>query len=265
MFSNILFNTQDLFFRMSDHYLEFSSDLPSENIFGLGERVSKFKLNFPGKYTIWARDLPGEIDIGSGGQNTYGMFPLYLMREKKGFFHVAYLRNSNGMDVILGKKKQKPIITYKIVGGIIDFKFFLSENKSVEEAVRAYHVYIRGYTFQPFWSFGFHQSRWGYQSWEMVKSVLNNYQNVGMPLDAIWMDIDYMNEFKIFTIEDPGVKVDYNDTYDPYKIGIERNIFIKQGSGQTPLLAKVWPGFVNFPDFFNPEAQEYGGYVRDFA
>lgn len=277
----VLFNTEDFNFIMSDRYLEFSSTLPTEDTFGFGERVADFKLQFPGKYTIWARDLPSTIDDLRGGLSTYGLFPLYLNREKQGFFNLVYLRNSNGMDVILDKKGNTPIVTYKITGGIVDLKFFLSEKKSPEEVVKSYHTYIGGYVLPPFWSFGFHQCRWGYKSWNQLNNVLNNYHTHGMPLDAIWMDIDYMQDYRIFTFDesrynlnemnnklkneykkrlvlilDPGVKVD--ESYYAYTEGKNRDIFIKHVNGQS-LTASVWPGNVHFPDFMKPEARKYWG------
>lgn len=276
----VLFDTLSFPFILSDRYLEFSSYLPTQDIFGLGERVSDFKLRFPGLYTIWARDLPSRIDdLTSGALNTYGMYPLYLQREKQGFFHLVYLRNSNGMDIRLDKQGEVPYINYIVVGGVIDLKFFLSSTKSPEEAVRQYHKYIGKYMLQPFWSFGYHQCRWGYKTWSQLEGVVKKFHEAGMPLDAIWMDIDYMVGHRIFTIDesrynlnemqqklkdvyhkrlvlilDPGVKIDGG--YHPYNVGLQRDIYIKHANGQ-PIRGSVWPGDVYFPDFFNPEGQKY--------
>lgn len=278
--NEVLFDTATFPFILSDRYLEFSSILPSEELFGIGERVTKFKLQFPGLYTIWARDLPGRIDdLKSGSLNTYGLFPLYLIREKEGYFHLVYLRNSNGMDILLDKRDGVPNIRYKIVGGVIDLKFFFSEKKSPEEAVKQYHDYIGKYMLQPFWSLGFHQCRWGYTTWVQLEGVVRKFHEAGMPLDAIWMDIDYMQGYRIFTIDegrynldsmqhmlqdvykkrlvlilDPGVKVDGG--YYAFNEGIKRDIYVKHMNGQ-PIKGSVWPGEVYFPDFFNPAARNY--------
>ena len=282
-----LFDTSHFSFICSDRFFEFSSVLPSENIFGLGERVNKFKLSFPGVYTIWNRDLAGTLEDGeTGGLNTYGMYPLYLMRERRGFFHMTYLKNSNGMDLFLNNTiiktkagyKAVKTITYRIVGGIIDLRFFIGE-KSPEEVVRMWHQYIGGYVLQPFWSFGFHQCRYGYKNLSMIESTLEKYQRSGMPLDTIWIDIDYMFQKEIFTIDqenfnstklnymveeqykkklvliiDPGVAVDEN--YAAYTEGIKKDLFIKNAQG-TPLKGCVWPGLTHFPDHLNPETREY--------
>jgi hypothetical protein len=65
----------------------------------LGER---FAANFRvknGKWTIFNKDHPFEIDYGTG-QQTYGYYPYYLNREKDNFFHLTYFRSSNAMDII---------------------------------------------------------------------------------------------------------------------------------------------------------------------
>jgi len=197
----VLFSTQYFNLICSDRYFEFSNSLPTENIFGIGERVFKLKLQIPGMYTIWNRDLPGKMDDAeSGASNTYGLYPLYLMREKSGHFHMVYLRNSNGMDVFLNNtiiRDKKGIfyelktITYKITGGVIDLKFFLGgDQKSPEEVTKMFHRYLGGYSLQPFWSFGFHQCRYGYHNLSDLNKTLANYYYYGMPLDAIWIDID---------------------------------------------------------------------------
>ena len=56
---------------------------------------------------------------------TYGFYPFYLLREKNSLFHINYLRNSNAMDYIISSSDTKHYITFKVIGGIFDFRFFL--------------------------------------------------------------------------------------------------------------------------------------------
>ena len=50
-----------------------------------------------------------------------------MMRERKDVFHVNYLRNSNAMDVIKSTSNSKHYITFKVIGGVLDFRFILGE------------------------------------------------------------------------------------------------------------------------------------------
>jgi len=54
----------------------------------------------------------------------------------------------------------------------------------------------------PLWAFGWQQCRFGYKDQEQWLEVVNEYQNNDLPLDTMWADIDYMDDYKIFTVSD---------------------------------------------------------------
>jgi len=254
----------------SDYYIQISTALTTPNLYGLGERVFKLNLGPDGTYSILTKDLPAVIEDGTSGNNLYGYHPVYLLREKSDSFHMNLLRSSNAMDVkIEGGKK----LTYKVVGGIFDFNFFLGQQDDTtpETIVKQYHTYLGGWALQPFWSFGFHQCRWGYKNIKALTDVLENYSKNDLPLDVIWSDIDYMEKYIDFTIDktrfppnqmrdmlakykkrwvpiiDAGIAVNN----EIHTIGLKNNVYIKSPNG-TNLEGQVWPGNVNYPDWFNP-------------
>ena len=53
----------------------------------------------------------------------------------------------------------------------------------------------------PFWAFGYGQSRWGYKTEQDIREVAKRYQAAGIPLDSIYLDIDYMERYKDFTVD----------------------------------------------------------------
>ena len=110
-----------------------------------------------------------------------------------------------------------------------------------------------------------------------MQDVISEYRFYQIPVDTIWSDIDYMWHYQDFTINDKqympevmnkwlleehlhyvpiidaGVAIGENDAY---KEGVEKDLYIKNAKGDY-LLGKVWPGYVNYPDFFHPNATGY--------
>lgn len=133
----------------------------------------------------------------------------------------------------------------------------------------------------PKYAFGFGQSRWGYKTKEDVETVVNGYRDNQVPIDMVYMDIDYMQDYKDFTINperfpdfpnfvqqmreknihlipiiDAGVKIEKG--YDIYEEGVKKGYFCKREDG-SDFVAAVWPGWTHFPDVLNPAAREWFG------
>ncbi|RME85707.1 MAG: DUF5110 domain-containing protein [Caldilineae bacterium] len=142
----------------------------------------------------------------------------------------------------------------------------------------------------PIWALGYHQSRWSYETAEIVRDIAEQFRRRRIPCDAIHFDIDYMDGFRCFTwnrqafpdppgliaelhsqgfkavgMIDPGIKVDPN--YSVCVDGIEQDVFCKLPDG-TLFHGPVWPGECYFPDFTNPRVrrwwgEQYRGLVED--
>jgi len=257
-----------------DQYLEITSVFSGDmNTYGIGEST---RLNHALKtnmmYTLWNIDMPAKMmDF-----NLYGSHPMYIHHESgsQSSYGVA-LYNSNGIDVALGDG----YLTYKAIGGVIDLYGFLGP--SPEEVVQQYTSLIGKPNLVPYWSLGFHNCRWGYEDISHVEQVVKNYSNAKIPLETQWLDIDYMDEYRDFEndpenwsytdvgkfidnlhennqhfveIIDPGIMV-YKG-YDAYEQGNAANIWIN-GMDSNPYLGQVWPGPVYYPDFHNPNTQDY--------
>ncbi|MDD7326662.1 MAG: glycoside hydrolase family 31 protein, partial [Lachnospiraceae bacterium] len=154
-----------------------------------------------------------------------------------------------------------------------------------ENSPRAIVREFRGLTgksyIPPLWAFGFGQSRWGYRTEDDVREVADRYEKAGVPLDSIYLDIDYMERYKDFTTDgekfpdfrdftaemkkrgirlvpiiDAGVKIEKG--YDVYEEGVKNGYFCKKENGEN-FTAAVWPGRVHFPDFLNDDARKWFG------
>lgn len=197
-----MFDTTGRNIVFSKYYVEISTKVATKLAWGFGERFSsRFRLQ-TGKYTVFGRDRPDTIDTQSGHQ-TYGSYPIYLMRDStknSSNYHINYFRNSNAMDVIIDSEDDGYRFTYKTIGGMIDFRFFLENSPAA--VVEKFHTFLGPSHVPPFWAMGFHQSRWGYTDVGMLEEVIKKYKVNGIPLDTIWSDIDYMHKFEDFTIDE---------------------------------------------------------------
>lgn len=162
-----------------------------------------------------------------------------------------------------------------------DAVIYVFEGTRVLDIVKEFRRLIGRSYIPPKWAFGFQQSRWGYKTEEDIYRVVKMHRDNHLPLDSIYLDIDYMERYKDFTIDrermphfekmvqdlkedhvhvvpiiDAGVKVE--EGYSVYEEGLEKGYFCKKEDGQE-FTAGVWPGRVHFPDMLNPEARKWFG------
>ncbi|XP_015783663.1 lysosomal alpha-glucosidase [Tetranychus urticae] len=273
----VIFNADLSTLIYSDKFIQLSVRVPSQYLYGLGEHKASFKKDLTGwnRYTMFARDIgPTE------GVNLYGSYPFYIMPEDDDSMnaHGVFLLNSNAMDVIT---QSTPAITYLTIGGILDFFLFLGPTAS--QVARQNINLIGRPVLQPYWSFGFHLCRYGYDSLNKTRETLERNLAVGIPIEAQWNDIDYMDRFNDFTYDkvnyaglgdfvkelhsknmhyviilDPGVSAaEPAGTYPPYDDGVKADIFVKNSTDQI-FVGKVW-NLVStvYPDFTNPATTDY--------
>jgi alpha-glucosidase len=143
----------------------------------------------------------------------------------------------------------------------------------------------------PLWALGHHQCRWGYAGAKDLQLLDRKFTEHQIPTDGLWLDIDYMDRYKVFTFDtkhwgdevrlrkslaalakkgrrvipilDPGVKVESG--YFACDDGLKQGVFCLNPAGR-PFIGFVWPGKTYFPDFSLPEAREWwAGHVKTFA
>ena len=162
-----------------------------------------------------------------------------------------------------------------------DFDIYLIEAESPRAIVREFRAAIGKSYLPPKWAFGYQQSRWSYHNAEAVDSVVENYDKAEIPLDCVYLDIDYMERYKDFTVDknafpdfenyvrekraqgihlipiiDAGVKKE--EGYSVYEEGRQNDMFCKTADGGD-FEGGVWPGICGFPDFLNPKVREWFG------
>jgi alpha-glucosidase len=182
----VLFDTAGFPIIFEPQYLRVKTSLPlNANIYGLGEHTEPFRLPTRNTTrTLWARDAHG-VPTHS---NLYGVHPIYFEHRTTGTHGVFFL-SSNGMDIKLRDEGTKTTLEYNTIGGILDF-YFLAGPSPIDVAQQ--YAALAGLPAEvPYWSFGFHQSRYGYQDYVEVAQVIANHSSAGIPLETMWTDSMY--------------------------------------------------------------------------
>lgn len=158
---------------------------------------------------------------------------------------------------------------------------YIIKEASNKKIVKEFLTIIGESYVPPKWAFGFQQSRWSYEDSKAVEKIADKFLEHQIPCDAIYLDIDYMERFKDFTVDeksfpnfkafvkgikekgfrlipiiDAGVKIEKG--YEVYEEGKKNNYFCTDEKDK-PFVAAVWPGRCHFPDFLNSEARKWFG------
>ncbi|MGO4773139.1 TIM-barrel domain-containing protein [Flavobacterium sp. W22_SRS_FK3] len=167
------------------------------------------------------------------------------------------------------------------------FRVIIIERNSPQELVKTLGDLTGKIELPALWTLGFQQSRFTYTPDSKVKSIADEFRNRKIPCDVLWMDIDYMDQYKVFTFNqstfgnpkglndylhtknfkavymiDPGVKKETGYfVYDQGKLG---NHWVQKSDG-TEFNGQVWPVDVAFPDYTRPETRTWwAGLYKDF-
>lgn len=178
----------------------------------------------------------------------------------------------------------KNVLDVEIPDG--DYYLYIIEGENPYAIVKEFRKMIGKSYIAPKWAFGYGQSRWSYMNEDEIREVVAEHQKNDIPLDSIYLDIDYMERYKDFTVDekafpefekfvkemkdqnihlvpiiDAGVKIE--EGYDTYEEGIENGYFCKKENGEE-FVAGVWPGRVHFPDVLNDDARKWFGNKYQF-
>ncbi|EHR1326746.1 MAG: glycoside hydrolase family 31 protein [Clostridium perfringens] len=239
--------------------------------YGLGEKGGD--LNKKGCYTENFNTDDPETDDDS--ITYYKTIPFYVALKEEatyGIFFDNSFRSYFDMGMEMGDR-----IFFGAIGGQIQYYFIPGEN--IKEVVKNYTALTGRMEMPPLWSLGYQQCRFSYFSQEEVRELVKTFEEKDIPLDVVYLDIDYMDGFRVMTFKtpnfddaaglisdlkekgirtitiiDPGVKVD--EEYPVFKRGKEGNHFTKKLDGEM-FIGAVWPGDSAFPDFSNKDCREW--------
>ncbi|GAA0119488.1 glycoside hydrolase family 31 protein [Clostridium perfringens] len=239
--------------------------------YGLGEKGGD--LNKKGCYTENFNTDDPETDDDS--VTYYKTIPFYVALKEEATYGI-FFDNSFRSYFDMGKEMGDRIF-FGAIGGQIQYYFIPGEN--IKEVVKNYTALTGRMEMPPLWSLGYQQCRFSYFSQEEVRELVKTFEEKDIPLDVVYLDIDYMDGFRVMTFKtpnfddaaglisdlkekgirtitiiDPGVKVD--EEYLVFKRGKEGNHFTKKLDGEM-FIGAVWPGDSAFPDFSNKYCREW--------
>jgi alpha-glucosidase len=241
--------------------------VPEEHVYGLGERAGALNLR-PGSYCSWNTDVGGSYTRGN--DPLYIGTPIYLSLSNSGSY-LAYFENSYRSTFNI-----RDTFEASFSAGMLRYYIIFGSTKEIFSQLADL---IGHSAMPPRWVLGYHQCRWGYRSEEDIRHVSKGFEEHNLPISAIHLDIDYMDNFRLFTINskhfsnmkqlstdleakgiklvssiNPAVKVDHN--YKVYQNGLSKEVFCKLPNGDL-LRGVSWSGWSVFPDFSKAEARNW--------
>ena len=240
-------------------------------VYGLGEQVRGInKRGFT--YISNASDDPHHTE---DKHSLYGAHNFLLMSGSKTFG--IFIDDPGKVVFDVGETRRDQLV---ITAGKDCVVYFI-EGGSLKDIVRQFRRLIGRSYIAPRWAFGYQQSRWGYRTAEDIREVSDGNRKNWIPLDAVYLDNDYMENYPEFTVDaenfpdfpafvremkeqkihlvpiiDAGVKIEKD--YPVYEEGVRDGHFCKDVEGRD-FVAAVWPGRVHFPDVLNAQTRAWFG------
>ncbi len=246
---------------------------PGERFLGLGEKTGP--LDRAGRaYTLWNTDA---FAYSPDTDPLYASIPFYMGWHSGRGYGILF-DNTARATFDFGASNDR-FASFGAEFGAMDY--FLIGGKDIPEILQNYSQLTGKMPMPPRWALGFQQCRYSYYPQHEVLHVARSLRRHGIPADVIYLDIHYMDQYKVFTwdkerfpdpqamveelrdlgfrlvlIIDPGVKVQKD--YVVFESGEEQDVFLKYPDG-SPYRANVWPGQCQLPDFTDAQVRLWWG------
>ncbi|ELP95205.1 neutral alpha-glucosidase C, putative [Entamoeba invadens IP1] len=273
----------------SDYYpVGIDVEFPTTSIFGSGKNVQQplpltdstnTDTEFEEPYHFYASGYTTFPVHSTSPQ--YGTLPIFVSHKPGSTTGVIFNNPTDTfIDVTTSENmgNNSKIITTSEDG---DISLYIILKENPKEFYRAYYN-LTGVSFMPpRFAVGFHNSKWGYNSQNVVESVDSDADKYGFMYDAIWLDIEHTHKKQYFTwadavfpdplglqntlksknrylitIQDCHIATD--DGYYVHDEGVSNNYFIKKDENMTEdYVGACWPVRSNWVDFLNEKARTW--------
>lgn len=249
------------------------------DLYGTGEVTGPPRRNGR-SIELWNTDNFGYADADAAGRRLYQSHPWVLGVRKDG----------SAFGVIFDTTWRAELRTDRAIEFSSDgplFPVIVIERATPQAVLQGLAGLTGKMPLPPRWALGYQQSRWSYFPDTEVRRIADEFRKRRIPADVLWMDIDYMDGFRVFTFSprhfpdpkqlnadlhargfhsvwmiDPGVK--FEPGYGIYDSGTAQDVWVQDAQGGE-YRGKVWPGLTAFPDFTRPQTRRWwAGLYRDF-
>jgi alpha-glucosidase len=162
-----------------------------EHFYGLGEKAARLDKR-RGHFTMWNSDTPGYKE---GTDPIYQSIPFYVGWQN-GDAYGIFFDNSYRTYFDLGQSTQE-YAAFSAEGGEMNYYFFWGP--SIKKVLGRYADLTGHMPLPPMWALGNQQSRWSYYPESVAEEVVRQYRAHDLPLDVLYLDIHYMEGYRIFT------------------------------------------------------------------
>ena len=253
---------------------------PDEHYFGLGDKAGPLDHRNQA-FTMWNTDAYGWQESTDPLYKTLS----FMLALNKGVSYGIFFDNTYRQYWDLGKRSPTEY-SFGAAGGEVDYYFIYGPRP--KQVMNTFTALIGRAPLPPLWSLGFQQSRYSYFPESRVREVVQTFKEKKIPLDVIYLDIDYQRENRVFTVDQQrfpnfsGMIHDFLNAgvhtiaitdlhikqepgYAPYDSGKAIDAFIKNPDG-SDYVGDVWPGPSVFPDFTRKDARDWwGSLYKDFV
>jgi len=247
------------------------------HIFGLGDKTGGSLDRRGMSFVDWNTDA---YAFSSTTDPLYKSIPFFIGIGAEGGSYGILLDNTWRSWFDFGHK-DADILTFGAPDGPIDY--YIIAGPSTAEVVRHYTDLTGKAPLSPLWSFGYQQSRYSYMDGAELRQVAARLRSDRVPTDVLWLDIDFQDRnrpftvntkafpdfadmtrdlkkdgFQVITIADLHTAAAPNQGYAPYDQGMAGNHFVHDAKGRV-YIGEVWPGPSVFPDFTDAAARKWYG------
>src|SRR5262245_18116461 len=169
---------------------------PDESYYGLGDKAGAFNRRNQA-YTMWNTDAFGWQE---STDPLYKSIPFFLAL-RRGVAYGVFFDNTYRSSFDFGKES-RAFYSFGAEGGELNYYFFYGPHP--KKVLEEYTALVGRTPLPPLWSLGYQQCRYSYYPEARVREIARLFREKRIPADVIYLDIDYQDGNRPFTIDSQG-------------------------------------------------------------